>query len=57
MDQLFVDRKAELRVLEERYADAGLQLVVIYGRRRIGKTELLLRFAFDRPYVYMLCEG
>ncbi len=56
VDQLFVDRKDELRFLEEKYDEAGSQLIIIYGRRRIGKTELILRFAFGKPYIYMLCE-
>ncbi len=34
----------------------GPQLIVIYGRRRIGKTELLLRFAGDRPHLYFLAD-
>ncbi|RLG51216.1 MAG: hypothetical protein DRN96_05850 [Thermoproteota archaeon] len=31
-------------------------MVVVYGRRRIGKTELLLKFTSGKPYVYFLCE-
>ena len=56
MDQQFVDRELELKFLEERYRESSPQLIIVYGRRRIGKTELLLRFARDKPHVYFLCE-
>jgi AAA+ ATPase superfamily predicted ATPase len=50
----FVDRERELLFLERKHAERGAQLVVIYGRRRIGKTEAALRFAADKPNVYFL---
>ncbi|UNQ73569.1 ATP-binding protein [Infirmifilum sp. NZ] len=56
MIQLFVDREEELRFLEEKYTSPGAQLLVIYGRRRIGKTELLLRSVKGRKHVYYLAE-
>lgn len=37
----FVNRTAELSVLEERYESDQPELAVIYGRRRLGKTELV----------------
>ncbi len=52
----FIDRKEELQFLEERYMHEGFDFIVIYGRRRIGKTELIKNFAKDKPYVYMLCN-
>ncbi|WP_297458692.1 ATP-binding protein [Thermococcus sp.] len=52
--QKFVDRERELEFLERRYSSGKAELLVIYGRRRIGKTELLLRFARDKPHVYFL---
>jgi len=56
MDQQFVDRNIELNFLEKKYLEARSQLIIIYGRRRIGKTELLLKFAKEKPYIYFLCE-
>ena len=56
MSQLFVDRERELEFLERKYKEEGAQLIIIYGRRRIGKTELLLRFAEGKKYIYFLCE-
>jgi AAA+ ATPase superfamily predicted ATPase len=36
--QKFVDRKEELEFLEERYKTDSSEFVVLYGRRRVGKT-------------------
>ncbi|WP_187146740.1 ATP-binding protein [Pyrobaculum neutrophilum] len=55
MDQFF-DRERELEWLEGLYRRPGAQLVVVYGRRRIGKTELLRRFAAGKRAVYFYCE-
>lgn len=50
----FVDRERELLFLERKYAEQGAQLVVIYGRRRIGKTEAASQFTTGKPSVYFL---
>ncbi|QOJ78985.1 ATP-binding protein [Infirmifilum lucidum] len=42
--------------LEEEYREEGAQLIVVYGRRRVGKTEVLLRFARGKKHVYYLAE-
>jgi len=41
---MFAGRKRELGYLEKRYIQANAELLVIYGRRKIGKTELLKHF-------------
>lgn len=41
---MFVNRERELALLEERYASGRAELFVLYGRRRVGKTELLTQF-------------
>ncbi|RLF08706.1 MAG: ATP-binding protein [Thermoprotei archaeon] len=56
MNQLFVDRYNELKFLEEKYREKRSQLIIVYGRRRIGKTELLLKFSQNKPHIYFLCE-
>lgn len=53
---LFVGRDAELSVLEGFYSRKGAQLVVVWGRRRVGKTELCARFAAGKPAAYHLCR-
>ncbi|MEM2893998.1 MAG: ATP-binding protein, partial [Candidatus Bathyarchaeia archaeon] len=56
MIQLFVNRDEELRFLEEKFNSGGPELVVIYGRRRVGKTELVVRFVKGKPAVYFLAD-
>jgi len=50
----FIDREAELEFLERRYREGRPHLLVLYGRRRVGKTELLKRFLAGKPCVYFL---
>ena len=50
----FVDRDAELRALEREYAREEASFVVVYGRRRVGKTELISRFIRSRRSLYYL---
>ena len=38
---MFIGRETELQFLEERYNSNKSELVVLYGRRRVGKTETL----------------
>ncbi|MGY0287686.1 MAG: hypothetical protein ACUX7D_02785 [Candidatus Methanodesulfokora washburnensis] len=40
----FIDRSKELSFLEERYRSHGAELIVMYERKRVGKTFLLRRF-------------
>ena len=51
---MFVGRQRELGLLEEGYRGSGGAFVPVYGRRRIGKSELILRFVEDKPAVYYL---
>lgn len=53
---LFINRAEELKFLEAEYARDASSLVVIYGRRRVGKTELVLRFAAGKPSIYYLSQ-
>ena len=41
---LFLDRERELALLGDRYRNNRAEFVVIYGRRRVGKTELIEQF-------------
>lgn len=50
----FVDRDAELRALEREYVREGSSFVVVYGRRRVGKTELISQFIRDKRALYYL---
>ena len=53
---MFIGRKAELAFLEEKYASPHAELVVLYGRRRIGKTELLKQFCKNKANVFYSCK-
>lgn len=54
----FVGREKELEILENEYRKDGFSFFPIYGRRRIGKTELIRQFIKDKPHIYFQCiEG
>jgi uncharacterized protein len=44
----FINRQADLKLLDELNARRGAQFVVVYGRRRIGKTALLNHWLHGR---------
>ncbi|RZN33531.1 MAG: ATP-binding protein [Methanosarcinales archaeon] len=44
---VFIDRERELSLLKERSSSDRAEFVVIYGRRRIGKSELIDQFIKD----------
>lgn len=41
-----------MKILEEEYEREGFSLIVVYGRRRIGKTRLLMEWAKNKRGVY-----
>jgi len=55
--QNFRDRKKELRELEEVLKSKKFELMIIYGRRRIGKTELILKATENKKRIYYLAVG
>lgn len=50
----FVDRKEEMQFLNEEYKRKGSSLVILYGRRRVGKTRLSSSFMKDKNGLYFL---
>ena len=48
----FIDRADELHFLEKEYNRTGSSLVVLYGRRRVGKTALAAEFLKGKPGVF-----
>lgn len=52
---MFIGRKNELDFLEDKYHAQGGQLVVLYGRRRVGKTETLRKFCEGKEHVFYSC--
>lgn len=52
---MFIGREAELKFLQDRYEEKKGQLIVLYGRRRVGKTETLREFCRKKPHVFFSC--
>lgn len=52
---MFIGREAELAFLQNKYDENRGQLVVLYGRRRVGKTETLREFCKGKPHVFYSC--
>ncbi|MCQ4772271.1 AAA family ATPase [Lacrimispora saccharolytica] len=48
----FYCREDELRKLNKRYAGGKFGCIVIYGRRRVGKTALINEFCKDKPTIF-----
>jgi AAA+ ATPase superfamily predicted ATPase len=53
---LFIDRAPELSTLKSEYDKKGAGLVVIYGRRRVGKTTLIREFLKNKTHLYFLAD-
>lgn len=49
---MFIGREKELTILEDAYNTGAFQLLVVYGRRRVGKTSLLQHFASSKQHVH-----
>jgi AAA+ ATPase superfamily predicted ATPase len=49
---MFYNRERELEKLNEVYSFPGSSFLVIYGRRRVGKTALVREFLRDRLGLY-----
>lgn len=49
---MFIGRTSELDTLNALYAKDSFQLVILYGRRRVGKTRLIQEFLAKKKAVY-----
>ncbi len=52
----FVNREKELSFLNERYNSSNAEMIIVYGRRRVGKTELIKQFSRSKNVLYFLGE-
>jgi len=50
----FVNRLDDLEFLQNQYDSPDASLVILYGRRRVGKTSLISEFGKDKNMLYFL---
>lgn len=53
---MFIDRHQELDALEQMFQSGVAEFFVLYGRRRVGKTELLTQFCKHKRSIYFLAS-
>ncbi len=54
---MFINRQEEMKALQKELKDSGRRLIIIYGRRRTGKTRLAVETARQHEqHCYFLCE-
>ena len=51
---MFIGRERELATLNKLYESDKFEFVVIYGRRRVGKTALISQFIDDKNAIYFM---
>ena len=52
----FYHREHELKALNDWWKEKESHLVIVYGKRRVGKTALILEFAKNKPTIFHLAE-
>ena len=52
----FIDREEERSLLEREWQNPGGRLIILYGRRRVGKTRLIDEFIQDKPGILYIAE-
>lgn len=53
---MFVNRERELEFLNKSYEEKGARFIIIYGKRRVGKTELVKQFFKHYKHIYFLAD-
>jgi AAA+ ATPase superfamily predicted ATPase len=51
----FINRDSEIKQLEKMVSSGQKEMLVLYGRRRLGKTTLLREFARKHPALFFSC--
>ncbi len=55
-DKPFIGREYEMNMLNEKYNSNQAEFFLLYGRRRVGKSELLMHFCEGKPCIYYYCD-
>jgi len=50
----FLGRRPELKALNDAWSRERSGFIPIYGRRRVGKSELIVHFMRNRPGLYFV---
>jgi AAA+ ATPase superfamily predicted ATPase len=53
----FIDRVTELQFLKIKWLSGKAELLVLWGKRRVGKTELVKQFIQGKPSIYFMAES
>ncbi len=53
---MFIGRKKEIESLNKKYISGKFEFIVMYGRKRIGKTRLLSEFCTDKKAIFFVAE-
>ncbi len=54
---MFIAREKELTLLEALHASDKFEYLVLYGRRRVGKTSLLKEFSKNHPVIFYSAQA
>ena len=53
---MFLNRSRELEQLDRWWSGSQPEFITMYGRRQVGKTELLVQFIQDKPAIYFYAD-
>ncbi len=56
LEKRFINRERKLETLQRLYRSQDPQLVIIYGRRRVGKTAIIKEFLRGKQAIYFLAD-
>ncbi|MBI9093984.1 MAG: ATP-binding protein [Sphaerochaeta sp.] len=54
---MFIGREKEMELLEELHSSNKFEYLVLYGRRRVGKTSLLMEFSKAHPVIFYSAQA
>ena len=52
----FINRDTELAFLNSKWQEGKANFIIIYGKRRVGKTALIKQFIKEKPAIYFLAD-